>query len=87
MSILLTLALTTYAITFVLVASSIFAPGRKWLSVKAPWLRIDGHPHMIECRMCTGFWVSVAVCLIASDWRLILAVYGASYFMATQERK
>lgn len=87
MTTLLALALAAYAVTFVVVSSSLFAPGRKWFSVKAPWLRIVGHPHMIECRMCTGFWVAVMVCIIAQEWRLILAVYGASYFMATQERK
>ena len=84
---LLMLSLSTYAVTFVVVASSLFAPGRKWLAAKSPWLRIGDHPHMIECRMCTGFWSALVICLLAGEWQLILPAYGASYFMATQERK
>lgn len=81
------LVLTVYAVTFVLVSSSLFAPIRGYLTVKMPWLRINGYTHMFECRMCTGFWVAVIVCAIAKEWHMTLAVYGASYFMATQERK
>ena len=87
MKTIILLSLSAYAVTFLAVSSSLFAPGRKLIAVKAPWLRVDGHPHMVECRMCTGFWVSLVICLLAGEWQMILPVYGASYFLATQERK
>lgn len=41
---------------------------------------------MISCRMCVGFWV----CLLLFGWtnplHWVAAVYGASYFLATQEK-
>lgn len=40
----------------------------------------------ISCRMCVGFWLTIITCA----WRLPMldtaAIYGASYFLATQER-
>lgn len=40
----------------------------------------------ISCRMCVGFWVTMAFCLFTCPVHYWLAVYGASYFLATQER-
>jgi len=77
-------SLTVYALTFVVASSSILEPFRRWFSMKTPWLRIAGHKHFIDCRMCTGFWAAVLVC--NTDWKMILPVYGLSYFLATQER-
>jgi len=77
-------ALAVYAITFVVVSSSLFEPLRKSISEKTPRLRTYGNKHPIDCRMCFGFWAAVLVCNF--DYRLILPVYGLSYFMATQER-
>lgn len=77
-------SLITYALTFIVTASSLFEPLRKWVVVRTPQLRIGNHKHMIECRMCMGFWASLLVC--NSEWKMILPVYGLSYFLATQER-
>lgn len=77
-------ALAVYALTFVVVSSSLFEPFRLRFAQRTPRLRIGNNKHMIYCRMCTGFWVSVLVCNI--DYSLILPVYGLSYFLATQER-
>lgn len=81
---LLTLALTVYAVTFVIASSSIAEPFRQWLMPRTPKLKIRQHKHFIECRMCVSFWISLAVCNY--DWRMILPVYGLAYFLATQER-
>ncbi len=81
---LIILALTSYAITFVIASSSLFEPFRIWFMKKVPKLKIGHNKHFIECRMCLGFWVSVLVC--NTDWRMTLPVYGLAYFLATQER-
>ena len=82
--------LTAYIITCVVTASSLFGPLRERAKRVTPWLVIDGGKHPIECRLCLGFWVSLLVCLCTSPPELVtitvLPVYGASYFLATQER-
>lgn len=76
-----------YIITAVLVNGGIFYGLREWVKSKTPWL-FKGNParHLIDCRMCAGCWVSLAVAVACGDWLLFPLVYGASYFLATQER-
>jgi hypothetical protein len=81
---LVLLSLSSYALTFVIASSAIFEPFRVWFMAKTPRLKIGEHKHMIECRMCVGFWMSLVVC--NTDWKMILPVYGLAYFLATQER-
>ncbi len=78
------LSFAVYAVTFVVTASSLFEGARLRVMKNTPWLKIGSHKHFVECRMCVGFWVSLLACNI--DYRLVLPVYGLSYFMATQER-
>lgn len=79
-----------YIITCVVTASSLFEPLRERVKHTTPWLVIGGGKHPIECRLCLGFWVSLLVCFCTAPPELailnILPVYGASYFLATQER-
>lgn len=79
-----------YIITCVVTASSLFGPLREKVKQATPWLVIGNNKHPIECRLCLGFWVSLLVCFCTSPPELItinvLPVYGASYFLATQER-
>ena len=79
-----------YIITCVVASSSLFGPLRERVKHATPWLVIGESKHPIECRLCLGFWVSLLVCLCTSSPELmkldVLAVYGASYFLATQER-
>ena len=82
---LLLYSLSAYCITFVVASSSLCAPLRGWVMAKTPWLKIGNHKHFCECRQCISFWAALAVC--NTDWRMILPVYGLSYFLATQERK
>jgi hypothetical protein len=77
-------SLASYAITFVVASSSLFEPVRERIKTLLPWIKIGTGKHPIECRMCFGFWASVAVC--NTDWKLILPVYGLSYWFACQER-
>lgn len=77
-------AFMVYALTFVLAASSLFEPLRKWVKVRTPRLQIGNNKHFVECRMCLSFWCAVLVC--ANDREMILPVYGLAYFLATQER-
>lgn len=76
-----------YIITAVLVNGGIFYQFREWVKARTPWL-FRGNPprHMLDCRMCTGFWVSLAVVAACGDYIIFPLVYGASYFLATQER-
>jgi hypothetical protein len=85
----LVLAIVSYAFTFVIASAGLFSRPRNWLMAKTPWMQPTGHKHFLECRMCIGFWCSLVVCLIINDYCYItdvMAVYGLSYFMATQER-
>ena len=81
---LIALALSAYALTFVIASSSLMEPVRNKIMLKFPRLKIGGHKHFIECRMCISFWASLIVCNF--DYKMILPVYGLSYFLATQER-
>lgn len=40
----------------------------------------------ISCRMCVGAWVALALSLWTGDFVAMVVAYGASYFLATQER-
>jgi len=40
----------------------------------------------ISCRMCVGVWVTLAICSPFHSLHVCIAIYGASYFLATQER-
>ena len=83
----------SYIITLVLTKGSIFNTLRKWAIEKTPWLqkdamwpaREDAPPHYFLCRLCLGALVSAVLAWgFDVNWFLI---YGASYFLATQERK
>ena len=76
-----------YIITAVIVNGNIFYRVREWVKAKTPWL-FKGNPprHLLECRMCTGFWVSLAAVVVCQNWLMFPLVYGGSYFLATQER-
>ena len=103
----------SYIITAVLVTGHLFTYPRCRFRLRTLWL-IKGPPedrrHPIDCRLCTGAWVSAAITIvaIASLWgicgwasldgstiglvgsvALLLCfplIYGASYFLCTQER-
>jgi hypothetical protein len=81
----------SYIITAVLVNGNIFYSSREWIKGKTPWL-VKGPKyigkHMLDCRMCVGFWVSLVVylVLIPGPWSLFFLIFGAAYFLATQER-
>ena len=78
-------SLSSYIITVVVTASSLFEPFRRWFMAKTPRLKIGNNRHPIECRLCFTFYSSVLVC--NTDFKFILPVYGLAYFLATQERK
>ena len=90
---LLVQALAAYAITFLLTMSQaglylwrnpIERLAKDRLDYR-PELR-DGILYFIQCRMCTGFWVSLGVVICYGSFDMLLPVYGLSYFLATQER-
>jgi len=77
-----------YIITAVITGSSLFHHARERFKHLTPWLApAPNHPHFIDCRLCVGFWVSLLVTTaICNPWPDAFIVYGASYFLATQER-
>lgn len=83
---LVLLTLSSYCLTFIITSSSIMAYFRNWFKTKTPRLAILGNKHFIECRMCMGCWVSLATVLVLSDITMWLPVYGASYWLCTQEK-
>jgi len=78
-----------YIITAVLVSGNILFKAREWAKKKTPWL-VKGKErrHMFDCRLCVGAWVSLAVylSLVTGSWSLVFLIYGASYWLACQER-
>lgn len=76
--------LSCYALTLVITSAAILDNPRNWIITKTPYL-MAGNKHLLSCRMCIGLWISIAICNM--DYKLILPVYGLSYFLATQERK
>lgn len=76
-----------YIVTAVIVNGNIFHGFRELVKPHTKFL-FKGNPprHLIDCRMCTGFWVSLSVSVACGDWITFPLVYGASYFLATQER-
>jgi len=75
--------LIVYIVTIVITSSSILEPIREYIKSK---FKTPKHKPFIECRLCVSFWISIIVCGIFYDISNMLAVYGCSYFLATQER-
>lgn len=95
---MITQILTVYVITLIICSSSILDPPRQWLISKTPGLYSPfarffskyqysaEAKHFVECRMCTGVWISVLVCIFYHSLAQYSIVFGVSYFMTTQER-
>lgn len=85
---LITNALVVYAVTFIITMSHIMDLPRVLfrLLVEKWWGKVDYD--FISCRMCVGFWVTLAMWpfMWNTNWYDLIAVYGLSYFLATQER-
>ena len=90
---ILIMALSSYAMTLLLTVS--YVGGKFWrepiLSALESFLKegskfMEAAEYFLECRMCTGFWVSIAVVAFMGEPWQFLSVYGLSYFAATQER-
>jgi hypothetical protein len=83
----LTEIFAAYIVTAVIVDGGALYKFRVWFQAKTPWL-VKGNPsrHLLTCRMCTGFWVSLVISGLYGDWLMLPLVYGASYFLACQER-
>lgn len=87
MIIFLMTAFTSYIVALVIAGSSLFEPFRLKLIKLTPMLIIGNNKHPIECRLCLTFWTSCfAVAIFTQDLTHVLPVYGAAYFLATQER-
>lgn len=94
---LVCVSLAVYVVTVVLVKGHLFTFFRCWFRFKTLWL-IKGRPnsliHPIDCRLCTGAWVSLIASIVVGipllgilkGLMLWLPIYGISYFLATQER-
>jgi 4-hydroxybenzoate polyprenyltransferase len=82
--------LAAYIVTLILAKGSIFNQYRQWLIDRTPYLQKpamkgEGSPqHYLVCRLCLGLIVSALFAWLFEANFFIL--YGASYFMATQER-
>jgi hypothetical protein len=74
-------------LTLLLVKSHALHTFRLWFIKKTPML-FKGEPatHLINCRLCTGFWVALLISICYSDLYMFPLIYGMSYFLATQER-
>jgi hypothetical protein len=76
-----------YIATAILVNGNVFYSLREWAKKSTPYLYKGNPPrHLLDCRMCSGFWVSLFITLVMQDVVMFPLVYGASYFLATQER-
>ncbi len=77
--------LAAYIITAVIVNGGVTYRMRGWIKLKTRWLVFGGR-HFLDCRLCVGLWVSITVAFAYGVPHNILLIYGASYFLATQER-
>ena len=82
---LLLMIFTAYFITIVLVLSTVLDVPRNLIIKYTQPLAIGGI-HTLQCRFCTGFWVSLAVVVYHQQYAMFPIVAGVSYFLAKQER-
>ena len=89
---MLTAILGSYITTAVVANGSVLNKLRRWAILNTPWLQMKPMwpefellpKHYFVCRLCLGALVSAVFAVgFDSNWFL---VYGASYFLATQER-
>lgn len=76
---------TTYIITAAIVNGHALASFRTWFAKTFTVMTIDGK-NLIDCRLCVGFYIAFMVSLAYNDIQNVLLVYGASYWLCTQER-
>jgi len=78
---------SAYLLTLIIVNSALFLEYREKFKKHTEWLA-KGNPlvHPVDCRLCTGFWVSIVIAILIEDPFMFPVIYGISYFMATQER-
>lgn len=87
-------AFVIYALTFLFTSSKALEPVRQRYGALLDRLFPGRDYKMEECRMCMGVWVTLLCFVLGlfgglvalSDSLLFIAAYGASYFLATQER-
>lgn len=78
-------ALTVYIVTMIITSSSIFDGTRKKFMAATPSLKFGDYPHFIECRLCVGFWVALALGLVYG-YEATLPAYGLAQAVAQMER-
>jgi hypothetical protein len=95
---LLTQIFICYSLVLIVCTSTILDPVRQAIITATPWLYSplaryfknyipdQDIPHMIECRKCMGIWIALCICIVYESFPDFFIVYGASYFLATQER-
>lgn len=85
---LLVYSLVVYTLTFIVVSSTILHFIRVWI-IKHTMFLVIAKTHPLSCRMCAGWWITIIFCLFIGEYSIIkmLAIYGTSYFIATQERR
>ena len=85
---ILTAIAAAYIVTVVITSSSLTARAREIFRRKTPWLKKTADlPHFIDCRLCVGAWISAATTIaLGLPLPAAFLIYGASYFLATQER-
>ena len=77
---------TAYIITLLIVEGSIFDTTRRYLRPRTPFL-IIGNKWLLDCRLCSGFWVALVIMIIMGNPLMFLAVAGIAHWLSTQERK
>jgi hypothetical protein len=90
--------LMVYGLTLILTTSTVLKPIRQWIILRTPHLYnplnmnfssqdiTSDDLHLVECRMCMGVWITFCACLYGQNLDYYWVVFGASYFLATQER-
>ena len=77
--------LTAYIVTLTLVGGDIFYKPREKFKGWTPWLKMKGR-HFADCRLCVGLYISLLVWFYYGMSDNLFVIWGASYFLATQER-
>jgi hypothetical protein len=80
------LALSVYILAKVVVDAHIFDAPRHALKRDTSFLR-HGGVHLLECRMCVAFWVTLGTCLARWEFGDLLIIWAMAHALRMQERE
>lgn len=82
---IITQILFVYMVAIFIVGAKGGESFREWMRRKVPGFSVGGQ-HVVDCRFCTGFWLSLIAVAVIGNLGDFFWVWGISYFITTLER-